>query len=186
MSKGTTINLELNIGHRFKSLVGVTLQDVAKIERIQGEKIKQQPVLTEKWSGTWAITYVLPSAGITIDYTGNVYGPMRLPLLSATDPRPGYSPVWSIQNIQFTKLWNKQLEFFGGIKNILNWTPAKNTPFIIARSHDPFDKKVQYDASGKIIATAENPYALSFDPSYVYAPNQGIRFFAGVRFTVKQ
>lgn len=186
MSKGTTINLELNIGHRFKSLVGVTLQEVAKIERIQGEKIKQQPVLTEKWSGTWAITYVLPSAGITIDYTGNVYGPMRLPLLSTTDPRPGYSPVWSIQNIQFTKLWNKQLEFFGGIKNILNWTPAKNTPFIIARSHDPFDKKVQYDASGKIIATAENPYALSFDPSYVYAPNQGIRFFAGVRFTVKQ
>ncbi|HEX5651467.1 MAG TPA: hypothetical protein VFX58_00245, partial [Chitinophagaceae bacterium] len=76
--------------------------------------------------------------------------------------------------------------FFGGVKNLLNWTPARNTPFIIARSHDPFDKKVEYDASGKIVATAENPYALTFDPSYVYAPNQGIRFFAGARFTVKK
>jgi outer membrane receptor for ferrienterochelin and colicins len=143
-------------------------------------------VLTEKWSGTWAITYTFPAAGFTIDYTGNVYGPMRLPLLSATDPRPGYSPVWSIQNIQFTKMLNKKTEIFGGIKNLLNWTPAKNTPFILARSHDPFDKKVEYETDGKVKATAENPYALTFDPSYVYAPNQGIRFFAGVRFTVKK
>lgn len=185
-SKGVTLNFELNIGHRFKSLFGGTVQDVAKVEKIQGEKIKQQPVLTEKWSGTWSLTYIFPSVGVTIDYTGNIYGPMRLPLLSKTDPRPDYSPVWSIQNIQFSKLVNQKLEFFGGIKNLLNWTPAKNTPFIIARSHDPFDKKVKYDAGGNILATAENPYALSFDPSYVYAPNQGIRFFAGVRFTVKK
>ncbi len=184
-SKGATLNLELNIGHRFKSLIGATLQDVAKVERVQGNKIKQQPVLTEKWSGIWAITYTFPAAGFTIDYTGNVYGSMRLPLLSATDPRPGYSPVWSIQNIQFTKMLNNKVELFGGIKNLLNWTPAKSTPFIIARSHDPFDKKVQYETNGKVKATTENPYALTFDPSYVYAPNQGIRFFAGIRFTMK-
>ncbi|HEX7846597.1 MAG TPA: TonB-dependent receptor [Chitinophagaceae bacterium] len=186
-SKGITLNLELNSGNRFKSLVGVTLQDVRKVETDdQGKKLRQQPVLTEKWSGTWAITYTIPASGITIDYTGNIYGPMRLPLLSATDPRPAHSPVWSIQNIQLTKLLSKKFEVFGGVKNLLNWTPAKNTPFIIARSHDPFDKKVQYDASGKVQATAENPYALTFDPSYVYAPNQGIRFFAGVRFSVKK
>lgn len=185
-SRGLTLNLELNAGHRFKSLLGITVQDVAKVETIRGKKIKQQQVLTEKWSSTWAITYIFLAAGFTIDYTGNIYGPMRLPLLSATDPRPDYSPVWSIQNIQFTKLVNKRIEIFGGIKNLLNWTPAKSTPFIIARSHDPFDKKVQYDGAGNILATAENPYALSFDPSYVYAPNQGIRFFTGVRFTVKK
>ena len=185
-SKGITLNLELNVGHRFKSLIGATVQDVAKVETIQNEKIKMQPILTEKWSGTWAITYTFPSIGFTVDYTGNIYGPMRLPLLSATDPRPDHSPVWSIQNIQFSKLLSKKIELFGGIKNLLNWTPAKSTPFIIARSHDPFDKKVQYDAGGKVLATPENPYALSFDPSYVYAPNQGIRFFGGVRFTIKK
>ncbi|OSZ77465.1 TonB-dependent receptor [Chitinophagaceae bacterium IBVUCB2] len=186
-SKGVTLNAELNIGHRFKSLVGVTLQDVAKFEKDDaGKKIKQEPVLTERWSGTWALTYSFPAVGLTIDYTGNIYGPMRLPLLSALDPRPAYSPVWSIQNIQLTKLINPKIELFGGIKNLLNWTPAKNTPFIIARSHDPFDKQVQYGTDGKILPTADNPYALSFDPSYVYAPNQGIRFFAGIRFTLKK
>ncbi len=185
-SKGATLNLEFNIGHRFKSLLGATVLDVTKVETLQGVKTKLRPVLTEKWSGTWAVTYIFPAAGFTIDYTGNIYGPMRLPVLSVTDPRPRYSPVWSIQNIQFTKLLSSKVELFGGIKNLMNWTPAKNTPFIIARSHDPFDKKVEYDAAGNVLATAENPYALTFDPSYVYAPNQGIRFFAGVRFTVKK
>ncbi|MBL7732530.1 MAG: hypothetical protein JNM88_15245 [Chitinophagaceae bacterium] len=111
---------------------------------------------------------------------------MRLPLLSETDPRPARSPVWSIQNIQVSKMLKGRTELFAGIKNLLNWTPAQSTPFIIARSHDPFDKLVEYDAAGKVKATAENPYALTFDPSYVFAPNQGIRVFAGIRFTVKK
>lgn len=186
-SKGFTLNLELNKGNRFKTLLGVTVQDVSKTETDgNGNKRKQQPVLTESWSGTWAVTYIMPGAGITIDYTGNIYGPMRLPLISALDPRPSASPVWSIQNIQVSKQVNARLEIFGGVKNLLNWTPAKSTPFIIARSHDPFDKKVEYDGSGNIKATPENPYALSFDPSYVYAPNQGLRFFGGMRFVMRK
>ena len=185
-SKGMAFNIEMNSNHRFKSLIGLTIQDVQKTEKNdQGQKIKQQPVLTEKWSGTWVISYTFPAAAITIDYTGNIYGPMRLPLLSATDPRPGHSKIWSIQNIQFSTLLSRKIELFTGLKNLLNWTPARNTPFIIARSHDPFDKKVEYDAAGRILATPENPYALTFDPSYTYAPNQGIRFFAGLRFLVR-
>ena len=27
------------------------------------------------------------------------------------------------------------------MKNLLNWTPARNNPFLIARTQDPFDKK---------------------------------------------
>ena len=30
--------------------------------------------------------------------------------------------------------------------------------------------------------TADNPYALTFDPSYVYGPNQGIRGYLGLRY----
>ncbi len=194
-SRGLTFNTELNIGHRLKSLLGVTLQEVMKIENDgQGKKLRTEPVLTEKWSGTWAITYQFPGAGIVIDYTGNMYGPMRLPLISAFDPRPARSKVWSIQNIQFTKILSRQVEVFAGVKNLLNWTPAKNTPFIIARSHDPFDKKLDYngdgkvdtDASGNVLITPENPYGLTFDPAYVYAPNQGIRFFGGLRVNLRK
>lgn len=185
VSRGMTVNLEANIMKRLKVLAGATLQDVSKVERVSGVKIKQRPMLTERWSGTWLVSYSWPSSGISIDYTGNIYGPMRLPLLSDLDPRKEYSPVWSIQNIQATKWITQQFELFAGIKNLLNWTPAKNNPFLIPRTNDPFDKNLQYDANGKVMATPDNPYALSFDPSYIYAPNQGIRLFAGVRFKVK-
>ena len=184
-SKGITLNIEWNIANRLKTLIGTTLQDVAKFENINNKLVKKLLTLTEKWSGTWSISYSFPGDGITIDYTGNLYGPMKLPLASSSDPRPGTSPVWSLQNIQFTKRFSTKLEVYAGVKNLLNWTPADNAPFLIARANDPFDKNVQYDANGKVMATADNPYALSFDPTYVYAPNQERRFFAGMRFTIK-
>lgn len=185
-SKGFSVNVDYNVSNRLKALIGATLQDVTRTEKDAGKYKKSIPVLIEKWSGTWVISYSFPSAGVSIDYTGNVYGPMRLPLISEFDPRRSYSPVWSIQNIQFTKKLGKAWEVYGGIKNLLNWTPAKNNPFIIARTNDPFDKHVQYDRDGKVRQTADNPYALTFDPTYVYAPNQGIRGFMGVRFTLNK
>jgi outer membrane receptor for ferrienterochelin and colicins len=191
-SKGVTLNFEVNSGRRLKSMFGVTLQDVVKVEKnAQGKNEKQHPMLTEKWSGTWSVSYTFPAIGFSIDYTGNIYGPMRLPLLSPTDPRSEYSPVWSIQNIQFTKHNGRGLEFFAGIKNLLNWTPAKKAPFLIARSQDPFDKNISYNPDGSVkvvndpsAGLAHNPYGLSFDPAYVYAPNQGLRVFVGVRMMI--
>jgi len=185
-SKGATLNLEWNVANRLKALAGITLQDVAKFEKnSNGKQQKKELTLSEKWSGTWNVSYTFPGDGITIDYTGNIYGPMRLPLLSSLDPRPATSPVWSLQNIQFTKKFSSRWEIYTGIKNLLNWTPAKSSPFLISRSNDPFDKRVEYDATGKAVATTDNPYALTFDPSYVYAPNQERRFFIGLRYTTK-
>lgn len=108
---------------------------------------------------------------------------MRLPLLGENDPRSEYSPWWSIQNIQITKAFKHGIEVYGGVKNLLNWTPAKGLPFLMARTEDPFDKNVQFDANGQAMVTPDNPYGLTFDPSYVYAPNQGIRGFLGIRWT---
>jgi outer membrane receptor for ferrienterochelin and colicins len=155
--------------------------DVSKTEK----DIKTNQILTEKFSGTWAISYRINKLFLDLDYTGNLYGPMRLPLLGAVDPRNEYSSPWSIQNIQFTFNKIKKIEIYAGVKNLLNWTPNKGNPFIIARANDPFDKNVKYDGSGNVQATADNPYALSFDPSYVYGPNQSIRTFLGLRYTLK-
>ena len=110
---------------------------------------------------------------------------MRLPLLSDLDPRLPYSPTWSIQNIQLTFRGIKDFEFYGGVKNLLNWTPNEGNPFIIARTEDPFDKNVVFDENGQAVPTPDNPYGLTFDPTYVYAPNQGIRGFLGVRFLMQ-
>ena len=139
-------------------------------------------ILTEKFSGTWNISYSIKTLNLGIDYTGNFYGPMRLPLLGENDPRRAYSPTWSIQNIQFTYDGIKNVELYGGVKNLLNWTPNRGNPFIIARANDPFDKNVTFDNNGNAQVTQDNPYGLTFDPTYVYAPNQGIRGFLGVRY----
>jgi len=88
----------------------------------------------------------------------------------------------SIQNIQFTYKGFNKWELYGGLKNLLNWTPSRNNPFIISRSSDPFDKDVQFDDSGNAIANENNPYGLTFDTTYVYAPNQGLRGFMGLRY----
>ena len=143
-----------------------------------------QEILTEKFMGTWAISYRINKWDLAIDYTGNLFSPMRLPLLNDLDPRKAMSPWWSIQNIQFTYDGLKNFEFYAGIKNLLNWTPNKGNPFILSRANDPFDKEVDFDANGQAIPTANNPYGLTFDPNYVYAPNQGIRGFAGIRFKI--
>jgi outer membrane receptor for ferrienterochelin and colicins len=184
VSKGLSANIEANFLQRLKGYVGFTLQDVAKYEERAFPK-KQRPVLTESWSGNWTLSYSIPISGWTIDYTGNVYGSMRLPLVSSLDPRREFSPVWSLQNLQITKWMARNFEIYAGVKNFLNWTPTKGNPFVIARSHDPFDKDVVWNANGKVQQTAENPYALTFDPSYVFAPNQGRRVFLGLRWNLK-
>lgn len=181
VTKGISTNVDMVFNTGLKVILGATYMNVTKTEN----KLTMQQILTEKFSGTWAISYKLSSLFIDIDYTGNIYGPMRLPLLGNLDPRAAYSPTWSIQNIQFTFTKFKNFEIYTGIKNILNWTPNKGNPFIIARANDPFDKNVTYDTNGNVLATPENPYALTFDPGYVYGPNQGIRGFLGFRYTLK-
>ncbi|MFD3004020.1 TonB-dependent receptor, partial [Pontibacter toksunensis] len=176
--------LDVELLNGLKVIAGGTYMDVySKEEDESGSMMKQRQVLTERWTGTWAVTYKVEKLNLGIDYTGNLYGPMRLPLLGALDPRPEYSPWWSIQNLQLT--WGSpdgRMEVYGGVKNLLNFTPAA---FSIARPHDPFDREVQFDGNGQAVATPGNPYALTFDPAYVYAPNQGIRGFLGVRFSIR-
>lgn len=178
VSQGLTLNTEFTFAFPLKVMAGATLLDVYSMNNTSGTLIKQQLLLTEKTTGTWSVTYKF-SRGWNVDYTGNFYGPMKLPLLGPLDPRPLYSKPYSIQNIQLTKVLDENFEVYGGVKNLLNFTPPRNS---IARSTDPFDKKVVYGNDGKPVATADNPYALTFDPSYVYAPNQGIRVFLGLRY----
>lgn len=168
VTKGLSINVDGVFQNGLKVILGATFMDVHKKEH----GVKTRQILTEKFTGTWAISYRLKKMHLDIDYTGNIYGPMRLPHLGDNDPRKKYSPVWSIQNIQLTYNKLKNFELYGGVKNLLNWTPNKGNPFIIAGADNPFDVDV---AEGE----------LTFDPGYVYGPNQGIRTFFGIRYTIK-
>ncbi len=178
ISQGVSANIDVVFPSGFRFLLGGTFQDVKQIEN----GVSTRQILTESYTGTWNAGYDFKNLKLTVDYTGNLYGPMRLPTLGENDPRSDFSPVWSIQNIQFTYKGLADFEFYAGIKNLLNWTPNRGNPFIIARANDPFDKNVVFDTRGAVIATPENPNALTFDPSYVYGPNQGIRSFFGLRY----
>ncbi len=183
VSRGLSMNFDMAFTNGLTVLAGGSLLDV--FSKNASEGIKMRPLLTEKWTGTWGVSYKINKLNLNLDYTGNIYGPMQLPRLGNTDPRSAYSPVWSLQNIQLTYSKLNNFEIYGGLKNLLNWTPGKNEPFLIARSRDPFDKNVQTDGNGNVLPSPENPHALTFDPGYVYAPNQGIRVFLGVRVLIK-
>jgi outer membrane receptor for ferrienterochelin and colicins len=175
---GTNIDFVLKKGTTFSAQLGITRKEVLVLEN----EMRTQQMLTEKWSGNWTLSYAFAGKPLKFDYTGNFSGSMRLPVGSEMDPRPSFSKPYSIHNLQVTYAFSERFQLFLGVKNLLNWTPANGLPFLIARAHDPFDKEVEFDATGSIIATEQNPYALSFDPSYVFAQNQGTRYFLGFRW----
>jgi outer membrane receptor for ferrienterochelin and colicins len=156
VSQGISLNADFLFTNGLAINTGATLMEVSVTEN----DVKRTQLLTESFSGVWSISYKLNN-DFTIDYTGNLYGPMRLPLLGENDPRDEYSPWFSIQNIQLSKKFNNSWEVYGGVKNLLNFTPAANS-----------------------INSPDMPFSDAFDPSYVYASNQGIRAFAGVRYTL--
>ena len=181
INRGITSNIDVNFTNGLKIITGISFLDNRNIEN----GISSIPVLTERFTATWNISYKIEPIHLTIDYTGNLYGSMKLPLLNEFDPRSPNSPTHSIQNIQFTHSRFKNFEFYIGVKNLLNFLPKQSNPFLIAGANDPFDANVQYDANGQVLATPQNPYGLTFDTTYVYAQNQGIRGFFGLRYNLK-
>ena len=140
---------------------------------VDDELIIKRQELTEKFTATWTIRYFFKNLNLSFNYNGNLYSPMILPTQdseSFDDPRPSNSPWWSLQSIQLIKNFEGNLQLYFGLKNLLNWTPWKNlnSPYL-GNTKDPFIRN-----------TPSN--VLIFDPSYVYAPNQGIRFFVGIRY----
>ena len=173
VSRGASFNLAFNFLIPLNVKIGGTFLDVYQMEENpEGRLERREQLLTEKVSGTYSVSYHFQKRNIKIDYSGNVYGPMKLPLVE-NDFRPQYSDWYSVQNIQVTKTFKKGWEVYGGIKNLLNFTPPA---YAILRPEDPFDKNVNDPVN--------NPNGYAFDPSYVYASNQGIRGFIGIRYTL--
>ena len=173
VSQGISLNLDV-VKNAFTFRAGSTLMEVYTV--VGGVRERQE--LTEQFSGTWSIGYTFEQANLEVNYTGNVYSPMELPTMSDgdfIDPRPAQSPWYSIQNIQLTMKVDDRVECFGGVKNLLDWTPWKNLPAgvnYLGNTADPFE---QNTPEGELV----------FDPAYVYGPNQGIRGFFGIRYNLK-
>lgn len=154
VNRGATLNLRGLFPNGIQFNGGVTWIDAY----IKENGTKERPYFTEKLTGTYQLSYALPNMLGTIDVSGNVISPMRLPLQGENDPRDPNSPWIHFLNAQYTYKWHN-FDFFGGLKNILDFTPPANS-----------------------IAGADNPFGDDFDPTYVYASNQGRRLFLGLRW----
>jgi outer membrane receptor for ferrienterochelin and colicins len=169
VSKGITVNADISFTNGLKFISGVTIMDVyQKTESPSGDLQKTPQLFAPRVSGTYAVSYAIDRLGLTFDLTGRLNGPMYLPVVP-NDYRPEQSPWYTIMNIQVTKTFSNGVELYTGAKNLLDFVP--DDPLL--RPFDPFDKNV----------TVNNPNGYTFDTSYNYAPIQGIKGFAGVRYT---
>ncbi|MBC7774707.1 MAG: TonB-dependent receptor, partial [Phycisphaerae bacterium] len=167
ISTGVSLNLDFNFLNGLKIIAGATAMDVYRVEN--GTRMQQ--LFAPPFSGTWTVTYTIPTLGLTLDYTGNLNSPMRLPVLPK-DPRPEQSPWFSIHNLQITKPLKNGLELYAGVKNLFGFFPREE---VILRAFDPFNKQIDMD----------NPHGLTFDPNYNYAPMQRQRLLLGMRWTLR-
>lgn len=171
ISKGITLNADVAFTSDFKVIAGVTLMDVYQRQADEtGAMVKVPQLYAPSFSGTYSISYAFDDRGISLDLNGRVTGPMYLPVFPG-DYRPEKSPWYNLMNVQITKMFSNGLEVYGGIKNVFNFVPADP----LLRPFDPFDREVDVN----------NPNNFTFDTSYNYAPLQGIKGFAGLRYTIQ-
>lgn len=172
LTRGITLQLDYSDGKPLRINAGITYMDVfLKEANEDGVLEKTAQIRAPRWSGTFAANYTHTPSRLSFDLTGNWFGPQRLPVVP-NDFRPEYSPWFALVNVQVSRKFKSGLELFGGVKNLLNFVP-KNP---ILRPFDPFDRTIDDPVS--------NPFAYTFDPSYNFAPLQGVRGFAGLRWMV--
>jgi outer membrane receptor for ferrienterochelin and colicins len=167
---GASLNVDFNFTNGLKIMLGGTYTDIYRMENDVKIRQKKTPIFTTNY----AISYTHPKSQIMLDFTGNVYGSMDLPLIM-NDIRSAQSPVFNISNIQFSRRFNNGLQIYAGLKNMFNFFP---------------EQKIIYQANEiraeQALPSAFNvlPRGYYFNTDYNYAPVQGIRGFLGVRWNL--
>ena len=170
ISKGFTLNTDVQIRNHFKMMAGVTLMDVYEKNKDSiGNQVKDPQLFAPKFSGTFTVSYTAPTSQLTFDLTGKINGPMYLPVVP-NDFRAAKSPLYGLLNFQVTKKFSDRVEVYAAVKNLLNFIPKDP----ILRPFDPFDRYTHIN----------NPNGYTFDPSYNYAPVQGIKGLIGLRMSL--
>ncbi|MCB0410615.1 MAG: TonB-dependent receptor, partial [Flavobacteriales bacterium] len=169
INRGFGVNSDFTFNNNFKLSAGFTFMDVFQMDIDSNSNyVRSEQVHTPPFTGNYVIGYTIQKWKTSIDLSGIVTSPMLLPVLP-NDYRPDHSPWYHIVNIQITKKLPRNIELYGGLKNLLNFIPENP----LMRPFDPFDKNTDDPVN--------NPYGYTFDAGYNYAPMQSIRGFFGVR-----
>lgn len=155
VSRGVSLSITQNFDFPLTFSLGGTLQDVFVMEP---DGSKRDLEFASDFLGVFTSSYTSSSKLRTsIDWTGRVVGPMKLPEYEAPFERDSNSPWFTEQNLQITVRPSRQVELYLSIKNLFNYTQANP------------------------IIDAQNPFGDTFDTSYVYGPILDRRLMLGVR-----
>ena len=157
------IAFTLNFNHQIAKYVEVN----------NNEKTKSSIEHSPNW--TASINFKFPVyKNWSINTSSNYTGKMQLPIvydmnnqgeLSKT-PRPTVSKPFSIHDINLTGELNNTHEIYFGLFNVFNFKQKESS---LVAYNDP---------------NYEKGFSPFFDTSYVYAPNQGIKFYVGFKFNL--
>lgn len=172
VSRGLSLNLDLDLKNSLQINAGITWLDAFFTQKNEWEDWERQTQLyAPAFSANYALSYRIDKWRLSLDFTGSVNGPMRLPVFP-NDPRPAYSPWYALQNVQMTKKLTLGIELYVACKNVFNFFPREE---VLLRAFDPFDKLIEQD----------NPGNFTFDTAYNYAPLRGRLFQLGLRWQLR-
>jgi outer membrane receptor for ferrienterochelin and colicins len=133
--------------------LGVTLEEVFSLEEGQ----RQDVLFAPRFQGVFTVGYKLTNAGMTVDWTGRVLGPMPLPQFPDLASRSSW---FTEQHVQVTKAMRQNAELYVAVKNLFDYV-----------QRDP-------------IVDPSNPFGDRFDTTRVFGPLQGRRLLLGLRHVV--
>lgn len=133
--------------------IGLTAQDVF----IREQGVRRSLPFAPSLQGVFTVGYRVSSLGLSVDWTGRLQGPARLP---AFEGLPSRSSWFTEQHLQLAQRVGQGTEVYLGVKNLFDY--VQRDPII-----DP-----------------RNPFGADFDTSRVFGPLQGRRVMVGLRSTL--
>ena len=159
LSRGIALSFNQNVDFdRFLYSAGVTLQDVHTVR----EGVRQDEFFAPRVRVVGTATYNFRVLPLTLDYSGAITGPMRLPAYEEPFSRPERSPAYGVHNLQGTWRWGDGAALYLSVKNVLDY--VQPSPLI-----NPSD-----------------PFSDAFDTAYVYGPMRGRHLMLGFRYGVSR
>jgi outer membrane receptor for ferrienterochelin and colicins len=167
---GLNVKTEMAFNFPLRATVAFTLlRNVDLAKNSSGQIIYDEVPNAPKFTSTYTVSYTFEKPGIVIDWTGLINSPMLLNTEN-DDYRSPTSPWYCLMNLQVTKKLKGGFDIYAGANNLLNFRPQN----VLINANDPFNRTLNNQTV--------NPHNYTFDASYIYAPNEGIRGFVGVRW----
>ncbi len=149
------VDLSISPSDRFSAIATFRYSD-SKVH-LAGQGLVERP-LVSRYKGVLNLQYATALRKWVLDVTAQINGPARLPNFAQTSGEE-YSPAYPVLFAQLTRNFRK-VELYVGFENILGY-----------KQENP-------------ILGADTPFSSVFNSSAIWGPLSGMKYYAGMRFTL--